>query len=95
MVVGIVTLEVRMQGCRSLKDKRRILHALLDRARHDFQVAIAEVGDQELWGNALVCASVPSNDATHAESVLQRVEMLFVAKGDLEVTNCSFDYWRP
>ena len=65
MVVGVVALDLRLEGCRSLKDKRHLLRGLIEKCRNDFHVAIAEVGDQDLWGNALVCATVPSLSLIH------------------------------
>jgi uncharacterized protein YlxP (DUF503 family) len=49
------------------------LRSVMDRVRHDFNVAIAEVDDHELWGNATIGVSCVSNDPRHAESVLQHV----------------------
>jgi uncharacterized protein YlxP (DUF503 family) len=45
----------------------------MDRVRHEFNVAIAEVEDQDLWGNATIGVACISNDPKHAESVLQHV----------------------
>lgn len=77
MVVGSMEIQLRLEGCNSLKDKRRILRSLTDRLRREFGVAIAEVDDQDLWGNATVGVACVSNDARHAESVLQHVLDVF------------------
>ena len=95
MVVGILVLELRLQGSRSLKDKRHLVRSLIERARKDFQVGIAEVGDQDLWGNATVCASCPSGSATHAEAVLGKVERLFESHPEVELATVQRDLWRP
>ena len=95
MVVAILVLEMRLSGCRSLKDKRQILRSLLSRSRREWNVSIAEVGDQDLWGNALVCASYPSNDPAHAESVLDKVQRLFDAQPEVEVSSVFREAWRP
>jgi len=95
MIVGIVALDLRLEGCRSLKDKRHVLRGLIERCRNDYHVAIAEVGDQDLWGNALVCASLPSNEAAHIEKVLFQVEKLFDEHPEVEVTSVLRDFWRP
>jgi uncharacterized protein len=66
-------VQLRLEGCKSLKDKRRILRSVMDRVRHEFNVAIAEVEDQDLWGNACIGVACVSNDPRHAESILQHV----------------------
>lgn len=95
MVVGIIVIDLRLPGCNSLKDKRHVIRSLMDKARHEYQVAIAEVGDQELWGNALICASCPSSAVDHAQNVLFKVEKLFDERPDIEVTGILRDFWRP
>lgn len=85
MVVGTLELSLRLQGCRSLKDKRQILRSLMDKARHEFHVAIAEVGDQQLWGNAVVGVAAVSNNAHQTGSILQHVLDMFDRHPAVEV----------
>lgn len=89
MVVGSMEIQLRLEGCHSLKDKRQVLRSLLERVRHDFNVAIAEVDDQDLWGNATIGVSCVSNDAHHAESILQHVADSFDARPELSVESAN------
>jgi uncharacterized protein YlxP (DUF503 family) len=73
MITGTLQLSLQLEGCESLKDKRRILRSLMDKARNEFHVAAAEVEDQELWGNATIGIACVSNNAAHVESTLQHV----------------------
>ncbi len=52
MNVGILQFEILVPHAQSLKDKRSVVKSLKDRARREFNVAIAEVGDQDLWQRA-------------------------------------------
>lgn len=85
MVIGTLALTLRLDGCRSLKDKRQILRSLLDKSRRQFHVAIAEVCEHDLWQNATIGVSCVSTNAGHAESVLQHVVDLFDACPDVAV----------
>jgi uncharacterized protein YlxP (DUF503 family) len=85
VVIGSVELILRLDGCFSLKDKRRVLRSLMEKARRNFQVAIAEVGDQDLWNAAVLGIAYVSNEARHAESVLQSVIDQFDACPDVAV----------
>lgn len=89
MIVGTLELSLRLDGCFSLKDKRRVLRSLLDRARNSYHVSIAEVDDHDLWNVATVGVACVSNDPRHAESVLQQVIELFDACPDLEVESAG------
>lgn len=73
MIVGAMLLDLRLEGCRSLKDKRRILRSLLEKVRNQFHVAISEVDDLDLWQNAGIGVSCVSNNKTQAESTLNHV----------------------
>ncbi len=42
MIVGIATWELHLNGCASLKDKRRIMKSLKDRLHNRFNVSVAE-----------------------------------------------------
>ena len=72
--VGVLTLELHLDGAHSLKDKRHTVKSLKDRLRGKFNVAVAEIDYQDLWQRALVAAVTVSSDHTHAEQVLQSVE---------------------
>jgi uncharacterized protein YlxP (DUF503 family) len=82
-------IQLRLEGCESLKDKRRVLRSLIDRIRHDFHVAIAEVDDTELWGNATIGVACVSNNARHADSVLQHVLQTLDSNADIQVDGVS------
>jgi uncharacterized protein YlxP (DUF503 family) len=72
--VGVLTLELHLDGAHSLKDKRQTVKSLKDRLRSKFNVAVAEIDYQDLWQRALVAAVTVSSDHAHAEQVLQSVE---------------------
>jgi uncharacterized protein len=91
MVVGSMELALRLEGAHSLKEKRRILRSVIDRVRHEFQVAVAEVDDQDLWGNAVVGVACVSNNAQHADSILQHVLDAFDGAAELSVESVDRD----
>jgi uncharacterized protein YlxP (DUF503 family) len=72
--IGVLTLELRLDNAHSLKDKRQVVQGLKDRLRRKFNVAVAEIGYQDLWQRAAVAAVTVSGDRVHAEKVLQSVE---------------------
>ena len=44
MVVGTLKIELRLYDNRSLKGKRKIVRSMVDKVKHKFNVAVAEVG---------------------------------------------------
>lgn len=73
MVVGVCQLDVRIPENHSLKGKRHVLRKLTERVRSRFNVAISEVGDNDLWQRAQIGICAVSNDRRHVNSSLDKV----------------------
>ena len=73
MPIGLLTLEIRIEDARSLKDKRQVLRSLKDRLRGHFNVAVAELEHQDLWQRATVGVVTISNSEQHLEQSLREV----------------------
>lgn len=94
MTVGILSVSLRLEGPQNLKEKRRIVRGLIDRISHDFRVAVAEVDDHNLWGNATLGVACVSTEAAHADSVLQHVLDHIDSCPDVSVEYTSKDIQR-
>ncbi len=57
----------------SLKGKRQVLQSLVARIRRTFNVAVAEIDDQDAWQVATLGVACVSNDARHADEMLAKV----------------------
>ena len=70
----------------SLKDKRQISRSLSARIRNTFNVAVAEVEDQDLWQRLTLAVCCVSTDSFHANEMVSNV-VQFVQKSnrDLEL----------
>ena len=73
-VIGVLTLELRLENSHSLKEKRHVVQSLKERLRNKFNVAVAEIDYQDLWQRAALAAVTVSSDQVHAEKVLRSVE---------------------
>jgi len=72
--IGVLTLELRLEGSHSLKEKRHVVASLMDRLRHKFNVSVAEIDHQDLWQRATLAAVTVASHHGHAEKVLQSIE---------------------
>jgi uncharacterized protein YlxP (DUF503 family) len=73
MHVGACLITLHLAGSESLKDKRQVIRSLIERMRRQFNVAMAEVEEQESWQTAVLGLSVVSNEAGHAARQLERI----------------------
>jgi len=74
MFIGVSRIVLAIPGARSLKDKRRVVHAFRDRVRARLSVSIAEVGELELYQRATLGVAVVARDSAHCSSLLSDVE---------------------
>ncbi len=74
MPVGVLTLEIRIEGAHSLKDKRQVLRSLKDGLRNGFNVAVAELDATDLWQRATVGVVSISDSEDYLSGLLQQVE---------------------
>lgn len=73
MIVGTLRVELLIPNAYSLKDKRKVVRSSLDRLRHRFRVAAAEVGDNDVHNHAVLGFACVSNDPRHAQEILSHV----------------------
>jgi uncharacterized protein YlxP (DUF503 family) len=92
VVVGIATWELHLNGCSSLKDKRRVLKSLKDRLHSRFNVSVAETDHQDRWQRAELSCCVVATDRRHAESVLSAADRLVSGDGLARVMDSSTSF---
>jgi uncharacterized protein len=73
MAVGLLSLEIYIPDSRSLKDKRQVLRSLKERLRRKFNIAVAELDQQENAQRSQVGIVSISNNAGHVEQSLRTV----------------------
>lgn len=73
MVLGLLTVDLYLPGCSSLKEKRRRLKPLILRLHKEFNITVAEVDLQDTWQNAVIACALVSNDQGHTQRALHKV----------------------
>ena len=69
----MLTLHLHIPGCTSLKEKRSRLKPLVARLHREFNVSVAEVGQQDSWQNAILACALVGNESGHVERRLQKI----------------------
>lgn len=73
MVTVVLTMQLDLPPVGSLKEKRRILKSLMARLRSDFNVSIAEVGDNDSPRRAIIGSAVVSNSSKYGHQVMAKL----------------------
>jgi uncharacterized protein YlxP (DUF503 family) len=87
VVVGTLRITLAIPGNDSLKGKRKVIRPILDRARNRFNVAAAEVADNDAHGRAVLGFAVVSNDGRHANSMLDEIASFVAGAGEALVVD--------
>ena len=73
MVVGILQVEMSIDGATSLKDKRRVVSSLKARLHREHQVSVAEVDLLDDCETAVLGITMASNSVPHCQSTMDRI----------------------
>ena len=70
----------------SLKDKRQVCRAVIDKTRQKFNASIAEVDTQDVHQTLTIGAAVVSGEFTHAQNMLDEIIRFMEKHADAELT---------
>ena len=73
MHVALLQVRLHLPGMGSLKDKRQVIRSILDRARSRYQLAAAEVDDQDVHRSAVLGFAAVSASESHAREVVGKL----------------------
>ena len=92
MTVGVLKIELSLPGNDSLKAKRMVLKSLKDRIRKQFNVSIAEVGEQDKWQKAVLGLASVGADKRYVNGVLSRVMDLIEGARSVELIDYHMEF---
>ena len=88
MFVAVAKITLHLPENQSLKGKRQVLKPIIAKVQNQFNVAVAEVGSQDLWQKAEVGICCLSENHQHAEEMLAKViDFVQDSRVDAEVTD--------
>src|SRR5512139_3720750 len=88
MFVGVLRLTLHLPSPGSLKSKRHLVRSAIDRVRARFNVAIAEVAENDLWQKSVLGVTAVANDHAFVNETLDKVADFVAAMhgGQIQVT---------
>ncbi len=95
MPIAHLTIELRIEGAHSLKDKRQVLRRMKDRLRHSFNVSVAEMDASDLWNQATIGVAAISDSRDYLEGLVQNIERsagAIASKSGAEVVDTFVDF---
>ena len=89
MVIGCCSIKFYLHGNNSLKGKRRVVRAIKDRLKNDFNVSIAEVGDQDVWQSLHIGISAVGSNRPYMDGLISKVVDAIDKMNLAEMVNCK------
>ncbi len=72
-MLAVLTIQLHLDACSSLKEKRRRIKPLLSRLHREFNVSVAEMELQDQWQEAVIACAIIGSERAPLESTLQGV----------------------
>ena len=93
MFVGILTLRLLLHDAHSLKEKRVVVHSVLDRVRARWNVSACQIDVHNRWNDATLAVAIVSNERDNAARVLNHIRDFAERDGRFDVAEVSCDWW--
>ncbi len=74
MPVAQLTLEIRIEHARSLKDRRQVVRSLKDQLRQGFNVSVAELDEAVTWQSATLGVAAISRSRDYLHGLMEEAE---------------------
>jgi len=92
MNVGVCKVSLRLPENQSLKGKRRVLKSITTRVASKFNVAVAEVDNEDVWQLATLGICCVSNNSRHTNEVLSKVvDFIVNSHFDVEILDYQIE----
>jgi uncharacterized protein YlxP (DUF503 family) len=92
MNVGVAKVSLRIPENMDLKGKRMVLKSIIGRVKSHFDVAVAEVDDNDMWQKATIGICCISNNKRNNNEVLSKaVQFIENGRFDVEILDYSIE----
>jgi uncharacterized protein YlxP (DUF503 family) len=92
MFVKLLTVDLLIPGCSSLKEKRFVLSSLKARLRGRFNVSVAEVDFQDKWQRAALAISFVGTDHATLDGACAKVRSFIENDHRVQVADAAEEY---
>ena len=91
MVIGTCKVYLTAEWVGSLKEKRTVVKSIINKTRSRFNAAIAEVDKQDVWKSIVLGFACVSNDAGHADSMINHALRFIEKNTDAVIDNIEIE----
>jgi uncharacterized protein len=94
MPVAQLTLEVRIEYAKSLKDRRQVVRSMKDQLRQGFNVSVAELDEATTWRSATLAVVAVSRSRDYLHAMMEELESAARRMANHLGADLSEIYWE-
>jgi len=94
MIVALARLTLHLPDNHSLKGKRKVIKGLIEKVRHRFEAAIAEVDDHDLWQKCQLGLALVSNDSQLLDARVNKIIQFIEDQHPVQVIDSQVEFWH-
>ena len=91
MVIGTLMIELHVPASQSLKERRRAVRPTMARLQKLFDVAVADITEQNTWQAATLGVACVSKDERHADEMCQKIRTELDRLSEVVVFSSRFE----
>jgi uncharacterized protein YlxP (DUF503 family) len=92
MFVKLLTVDLLIPGCSSLKEKRFVVSSLKSRLRGRFNASVAEVDYQDKWQRCVIAIAIVGADHGAVDGTCAQVRRFIEGDHRVEVTDALEEF---
>lgn len=95
MIVGLLQIDLFLQGCTSLKEKRQVVKSIIRKVQSKYNVSVSEVDYQDLWQRATVGIACVTETGLEAEKTFRNIEAFVEKLNKAQIIDSQFTVFQP
>ena len=92
MTIGMLTLEILIAESHSLKDKRHVIQSMLKKMKNQFNVAVAEVENQDLLQRSTLAVVSVNSSQKELNRTLDYIVNWVEKEYEIEIIRFGVEY---
>lgn len=92
-MIGYLELELNIPMVQSLKEKRSIIKSLKDKLKNKFNIAISEIGKNDIWQSSVLGLVTISNETTYLEQTFSKIIDFVDEFFGIEISKYNIEYY--
>ncbi len=94
MIIALARLTLHLPENHSLKGKRKVIKGLIEKIRHRFEAAVAEVDDHDLWQRSQLGMAMVSTDTQVLDARVNKIIQFIEDQHLVQVIDSQVEFWH-